>query len=179
MRKFGFCLALLPLLAVIAAQCCPPAMADGQPQPTPAVEWIYLEAVPTATPTPPPREIHYNEHPLTQDEIDEMAAIFWADCNTDEEKLCYAAVAVNRLVHGAPFGDDLNSILKAKSEWNHGKVSDRNRKKAERFLNMALTQFVDGEYAGILVPPGAVYVSRESGKLVFYNANFEEAYRLD
>ena len=179
MKKLRVYLAMLPLFAAITVQCGATALAEDEPQPTPAVEWIFLEAIPTATPTPPVREIHYREHPLTQDEIDEMAAIFWEDCNTDEEKLCYAAVAVNRLVHGAPFGDDLNSILKAKSEWNHGKVSDRNRKKAERYLNMALTQFVDGEYAGILVPPGAVYVSRESGKLVFYNANFEEAYRLD
>ena len=181
MKKLRVYLATLPLLAAITVQCGATALAEDEPQPTPAVEWIFLEAIPTATPTPPVREVYYREHELSQDEIDEMAAIFWQNCNTDEEKQCYAAVAVNRLVHGGVFGDSLEDILSADSEWAHGKVSDRNREKAVRFLNMALTQFVDGDYAGIPVPPGVVYVSRDdaSDKLVFYNAKFEEAYRLD
>lgn len=174
-------IALLCLALAAASVGTTKAKADEMPQPTPTPEIIVFELVPEPTPAPPKREVHYADHNLSQDVIDEQASIFWADCNDDQEKLCFAAVAVNRLVHGDPFGTDLEDILSAESEWNHGRISDRNRDKAERFLNMALTQFVDGDYAGILVPPGAVYVSRDdsSGKLVFYSINFEELYRLE
>lgn len=81
---------------------------------------------------------------------------------------------------GIPFGDTLEGILEARSEWNHGHVSDRNREKAEQYLNMALTQYVDGDYAGLAIPSTAVYISRDSTtrKLVLYDINFDEVYRI-
>ena len=169
------CMMLVTLFATTVS-----AKADELPPPTPTPEIIVFKSVPKPTPTPPVREIHYTEHEISQEVIDEQASIYWKDCNTDEEKLAFSAVAVNRLVYGEPFDDNLEDILKAKSEWNHGHISDRNRDKAKRYLNMALTQYVDGDYAGILIPSGAVYVGRDdsSNKLVFYNINWEEVYRL-
>lgn len=156
---------------------------DGQnPMPTPTPEIVDIIMIVTPTPPPPvdTREVHYIEHNISKKVIDEMAAIFWADCNSDAEKLCVAAVAVNRWLHGDPFDDNLEDILSAESEWNHGHISDRNRDKAERFLNRALTQYVDGLWSGINIPSSAVYISRDdsSNKLVFYDINFREVYRM-
>lgn len=180
MRKFALlCLAL----AAVATMSATARADDGlDPLPTPMPQVVDIIMIVTPTPPPPvdTREIHYIEHSISQKAIDEMAAIFWADCNTDLEKQCFAAVAVNRMVHGDPFDSTLEEVLSAKGEFNHGHISDRNREKAKRFLNFALTQYVDGEYAGLQVPSSAVYVSRDdsSNKLVFYNINWQEVYRL-
>lgn len=172
-------LVLLGLALVAETAMTATARADEAPTPTPEV--IFFEAIPTPTPEPPQRGVHYNEHEISAEAIDEMASIFWADCNTDEEKLCFAAVAVNRLVYGDPFGDTLEGVLSAKGEFNHGHISDKNREKAKRFLNMALTQYVDGEYAGLLIPSIAVYIGRdkETRKLVLYDIDFTEVYRMN
>ena len=144
---------------------------------------INISVIAQPTPTPPvdTREVHYNEHDLSSKIIDEMASIFWADCNNDTEKKYYAAVVVNRMNHGAPFDTTLEGVLSAKGEFNHGRISDRNREKARRFLNIALTQFSDNMYAGLKIPSNAVYVSRDdaTNKLVFYNIAWNEVYRLD
>lgn len=174
---------LLMMLAVAACMTGSVAHADEtMPTPTPTPQIVDIKIIVTPTPPPPVdnREIHYNEHNISQKAIDELASIFWADCNNDEEKMCVAAVAVNRLIHGKPFGDNIEDILAATSEWNHGHISDRNREKAVRYLNKALTQFADGEYAGLKIPSGAVYISRDdsSNKLVFYNILMQEVYRL-
>lgn len=160
------------------------ARADKNREPIPTPEVIVFELAPTPTPvmpkpTPTP-EVHFTDHGISQKAIDEAASIFWADCNTDDEKLCVAAVAVNRLCHGYPFGDTLEGILEAKSEWNHGHISDRNREKAKQFLNMALTQYVDGDFAGLAIPSTALYITRDelTRKLVLLDINFKEVYRI-
>ena len=174
---------LFLMLAVAACMTGSVAQAEeSNPMPTPTPEMVDIKIIVTPTPPPPVdnREIHYIEHDISSKAIDELASIFWADCNTDEEKMCVAAVAVNRLNHGMPFGTNIEDILSAESEWNHGHISDRNREKAVRYLNKALTQFVDGEYAGLKIPSTAVYISRDksSHKLVFYNIDMKEIYRL-
>lgn len=174
-----FCVAL----AAVASMSATALADDGQdPMPTPTPQVVDIRIIVTPTPPPPvdTREVHYIEHSISQKAIDEMASIFWQCCNTDLEKQCYAAVVVNRMVHGSPFDDTLEDVLSAKGEFEHGHISDRNREKAKRYLNYALTQFVDDKYAGIQVPSSAVYVSRDdsSNKLVFYNINWQEVYRL-
>ena len=82
------------------------ARADENPAPIPTPQVVVFELVPTPTPvmpqpTPTP-EVYFKDHQISQKAIDEAASIFWADCNTDNEKLCVAAVAVNRLCHGYP-----------------------------------------------------------------------------
>ena len=180
MKKFALLCLALAAVATVSATARAEESLDPMPTATPQV----VDIVMIVTPTPPPpvdtREIHYIEHSISQKAIDEMASIFWQNCNTDLEKQCYAAVAVNRVLHGNPFNDTLEEVLSAKGEFEHGHISDRNREKAKRFLNFALTQYVDDLYAGLQVPSSAVYVSRDdsSNKLVFYDINWKEVYRL-
>lgn len=180
MKKFALlCLAL----AAVATMSATARADDGQdPMPTATPQVVDIKMVVTPTPMPPvdTREIHYIEHSISKKAIDEMASIFWADCNSDIEKQYIAAVVVNRMLHGDPFDDTLEEVLSAKGEFNHGHISDRNRDKAKRYLNFALTQYVDGEYAGFYLPSTAVYVSRDdsSNKLVFYDITWKEVYRL-
>lgn len=180
MKKFVLlCLAL----AAVATVSATARADDGQnPLPTSTPQVVDIIMIVTPTPQPPvdTREIHYIEHSISQKSIDEMASIFWQNCNTDLEKQCYAVVAVSRMLHGSPFDDTLEEVLSAKGEFEHGHISDRNRDKAKRFLNFALTQYVDNQFAGLYVPSSAVYVSRDdsSDKLVFYDINWKEVYRL-
>lgn len=178
MKKFALLFLALAAVATVSATAKADDGQDHLPTATPQV--VDIKIIVTPTPPPPVLERHYIEHDISQEAIDEMASIFWADCNTDEEKMCFAAVAVNRWLHGVPFGNTLEDVLSAKGEFNHGHISDRNREKAKRYLNMALTQYVDDLYAGIKVPRGAVYVSRDdsSNKLVFRNINWQEIFRL-
>jgi len=99
MKKLRVYLATLPLLAAITAQCGATALAEDEPKPTPAVEWIFLEAIPTATPTPPPPPpVEIREHVHNELEVETLARLLWSSpLRGEEQKTALLWVVLNRV----------------------------------------------------------------------------------
>lgn len=133
--------------------------------------------MPTPEPTKPPRrEISYNEFPQDDETVDACASVYWAECNTDDEKLAVTQLIANRAAHGAPFADTIKDCALQGHEFNRGRISDRNRELARVNLNKVQTQ-AGGDYAGITVPTTALYMRREGRTLVLLDENYDEVWR--
>ncbi|MEG1523977.1 MAG: hypothetical protein RR475_03000 [Clostridia bacterium] len=161
---------LFPLAAARAEEI---VVIDVAPMPSPS------PALPApATPEPTPgKKLVYMEKDWTQEEIDAAASVYWADCNSAAEKQAVTVVFFNRLRHGAPFADNLEDVIKQKGEFNHGRISDKNRNMAEYCLNKAWTQY-NGFDAGLNIPDTALYVGRENGVMVLKDGEFQPVYTV-
>jgi len=122
-----------------------------------------------------------------QDElIDQLASIYWAETGangprTAREKLAITQLIWNRSEYGEPFPSDLLGVCKQKNEFNHGRISDRNRQAARDNLNKVRSQ-AEGFYQGI--DPNmtlAIYMTREggSGVLTFQDNNWITIFRVE
>ncbi len=173
------CIATL-LISVLLLGLVGKSFAD-EPAPPPTI--IIVSVAPTPTPdplpaptTPSPAPLAYREYIWPQSTLDAVAAIYWAECNTAEEKLAVTQLLANRAAHGAPFADTIEGCAMQGREFNRGRVSNRNRDLAEVNLNKVQTQ-ATGEYAGITVPASAVYMRRENGVLVMLDFEMQEVWR--
>ena len=115
--------------------------------------------------------------------IDSLAEIFWAETGkgmrADTEKFLITQLIFNRLRYGAPFADTLYGIMEQKHEFNHGKISDKNREKARDYLNLCQSQ-QDGYFQGLALPNSAIYMGRNVyGELQFYDENWNIVYKVD
>ena len=126
-----------------------------------APEEVYFEIMATPAPEPVAMPWHVERHEWSAAEIDGLASVYWM-VNTDAEKKAVTCVIWNRARHGAPFASDLVGVIHQRGEFQRGKVSDRNRKKAQEYLDQCA--------AGIFgVPRSAVYISRRGGTMELYD----------
>ena len=127
-----------------------------------APEEVFLDIVPTPAPAPIQYPWTVERQEWSESEIDGLASIYWAECNTDTQRKVYTAVIWNRARHGAPFPVGLTAVMYQRGEFNHGRVSNRNREKAQEYLDQCA--------AGVLtIPDSAVYISREGQTMRLYD----------
>ena len=149
-------------------------------------EVVVFEILPTPTPTPfptsepiatpePVRNAAYREFDWPQSTIDALASVYWAECNTPQEKLAVTVLICNRWLYGPPFGASIEAVIAQRGEFQTGHVSDANRDLARVHLNRWLTQYY-GDYAGIDVPRSAVYMARVGGNLELYNDSWHRVW---
>ena len=151
-----------------------------------ADEIIYIEIEPQIVEAPVKMPIQpLKTYEWDSELIDELASIYWAetgrDSRTASEKLAITQLIYNRSVYGYPFPSDLLGVCKQKNEFNHGHISDRNRRIAQENLDKVQSQ-ADGFYQGI--DPNltmAIYMTREggSGILTFQDANWVTVWRVE
>ncbi len=174
MKRVLTLIALLLILTPIAARAEEP-------------EIIVIECVqPVITPAP-----RYPIQPAWKydwpDElIDELASIYWAETGangpiTSKEKLMITQLIWNRSQYGSPFPSDLTEVCKQRGEFNHGRISDRNRDAARENLDKVRSQ-AEGRYQGI--DPNmtmAIYMTREggSGILTFQDDQWVTVIRVE
>lgn len=178
---------ILSLLMTMAAVCfCGSAYADVDDAPD-EVQIVYIECVqPEETPAPkyPVQQTYKYDWP--DELIDQLASIYWAETGangprTAQEKLMITQCIWNRAHYGGPFPSDLIEVCKQKGEWNHGKISDRNRQAARDNLDKVRSQ-AEGSWQGIDVNMAmAIYMTREggSGILTFQDSNWVTIYRVE
>ena len=129
-------------------------------------ETVFLDIVPTPAPTPNVYQWTIEKQDWSEAEIDGLASIYWAECNTDTQRKVYTAVVWNRANYGQPFPRGLVAVMYQKGEFNRGRVSDRNREKAQEYLDQC--------YAGMVtIPTSAVYISREGNTMRLYDINWK------
>lgn len=146
---------------------------------------IDLVVVPSPTPIPIPAptvQPHVEIFSWDQKTIDALASIYWAEVgsgqnNIDKEKQAITYLIFNRRDFGDPFATTILGVCEQKNEFNHGRVSDRNRKLAERYLNYGESRS-RGYYTGFDIPKSAVYMGRgEDNVLIFYDIHWAEVWR--
>ena len=120
------------------------------------------------TPKPAPVIVELAKAPAlewSEAEIDGLAGIFWASCNSEREKRAYTCIVWNRAHHGDPFPRDLVGVIHQRGEFQRGRVSDRNRALARECL--------DACAAGrCYVPASAVYIAKDGGELRLYDIHW-------
>lgn len=131
------------------------------------------------------RPVHIETYSWNSSDIDAVASVFWAETGAGEnnsslEKRAIAFVIYNRYLMGDPFDNSsIKSICEQKGEFNTGRVSDRNRKNAERYLNQARSN-AEGYFTGIDIPTNAVYMGRNSEKnLVLYDVFWNPVFTVE
>lgn len=153
----------------------------------PDVQIVYIEVEKQVLADPPKMKI---EQPWNYDWpdnlIDELASIYWAETGangprTALEKLYITQCIWNRAHYGNPFPSDLYEVCHQKGEWNHGRISDRNREAARANLDKVRSQ-AEGRYQGI--DPNAemaIYMTREggSGILTFQDDQWVTVIRVE
>lgn len=129
-------------------------------------EEVFLDIVPTPKPEPIIYPWVVEKQNWSEAEIDGLASIYWAECNTDTQRKVYTAVIWNRARYGSPFPSGLVAVMYQRGEFNHGRVSDRNREKAREYLDQC--------HAGVMtIPKSAVYISREGNTMRLFDINWK------
>ena len=125
-----------------------------------------------------------HEYDWTDEEIDAVASIYWAETGRGEvahrEKLYITQLIWNRAHYGDPFPSDIVGVCKQRGEFNRGRVSDKNREIARLNLNKVRSQ-AEGYYQGIEMWDSAIYMTREggSGILTFQDDQWVTVWRVD
>ena len=151
------------------------------------VQVIYVEVEHQIIADPPRMPIQPAwRYDWPDDLIDELASIYWAETGangprTAQEKLYITQCIWNRAHYGNPFPGDLKEVCRQKGEWNHGRISDRNREAARANLDKVRSQ-AEGRYQGI--DPNAemaIYMTREggSGVLTFQDDQWVTVIRVE
>ena len=166
---------LTALMALFLFLGISPVMADYD---EPAI--VVIDIVPESVAPAPKYKSNPRVYDWDQKLIDSLAGIFWAETGrgsqAETEKLLITQLIFNRVSHGYPFADTLYGVMTQKNEFNHGKVSDKNRQRAEDYLNLCQSQS-DGYFQGLTLPASAVYMGRNaSGELIFYDINWNAVY---
>ena len=143
-------------------------MLVGHAEPETVMMWPVPTATPEPAPTMPPKL--YIEYEWSEAEIDGLASVYWAECNTDAEKLAITKVILNRASFGQPFKTGIVGTIYQRGEFNRGRISDRNRENARNNLNRIMNGLCT-------VPDSAVYVSRNGRTMVLYDINWKEVWR--
>lgn len=128
-------------------------------------EVVFIDIVPTPAPDPIVKEWDIPKQDWSESEIDGLASIYWAECNNDRQRKAYTAVIWNRARYGEPFPTGLTAVMYQRGEFNHGRVSDRNREKAQEYLDQMAAGFCT-------IPQSAVYISREGNTLRLYDISW-------
>lgn len=143
-------------------------MLVGRAEPETVMLWPVPTATPEPVPTMPPKP--FIEYEWSEAEIDGLASVYWAECNTDAEKLAVTKLILNRANYGNPFKTGIVAVIYQRGEFNRGRISDRNRENARNNLNRIMNGLCT-------VPDSAVYMSRNGRTLVFYDISWNEVFR--
>lgn len=162
MKKL-ICFALMNLALLPTVSALRPAAQADWPEPTPAVEWIYLEAMPTSTPTPPPPlPVEIREHVHNELEVETLARLLWSSpLRGEEQKTELLWVVLNRVDDQSGLFAD--SILEAVSvsEFSFydddAHLSEANLTIARDVLD-AWKSRKEGCYIGRHVPANGLYI---------------------
>ena len=171
-------LALLALFLFLGCWMVAKADYDDEPAEIFVIEMVEAEPIKAPKYTPTPQVYEWD-----QKVIDSLAEIFWAETGrgktAETEKLLITQLIFNRLRYGAPFADTLLGVMEQRGEFNHGKISDKNRDKARDYLNLCQSQY-DGYFQGLALPGSAIYMGRNSGgELIFYDSNWTAVYKIN
>ena len=171
-------------IAIISAVMLLPVRSGAE---EPEVQIVYVEVEKQVIADPPKMKIEPAwKYDWPDELIDELASIYWAETGangprTAQEKLMITQLVWNRSQYGSPFPSDLTAVCKQRGEFNHGRVSDRNREAARANLDKVRSQ-AEGRYQGI--DPNmtmAAYMTREggSGILTFQDDQWVPIYRVE
>lgn len=161
MKKL-ICFALMNLALLPTVFALRPAAQADWPEPTPAVEWIYFDVIPTPTPKPAPRLVEIVEYDNDQTELEILARLLWSSPLRDEQqKKNLLWVAFNRISDQSnSFGFDVESVV-TQNEFSfydrHAHLSDENLRIADETMNEWKSER-DGHYVGPHVPARGLYI---------------------
>ena len=147
------------------------------------VQIIQIDVVPPAVTEAPKMPVQpMQTYDWDADLIDALASIYWAETGNDAkastEKLMITQLIFNRSQHGSPFPEDLLTVCRQRGEFNHGKISDRNRTVARENLDKVQSQ-LDGLYQGIpAAMTKALYMGRIGSTLKFYDSSWTCVYEV-
>jgi len=175
--------ASLALLAVsIVAVGIAKARADGTEE-TPI---IYIELAPTPRPE---KAKHFsftpNHYEWDDKTLDAVASIYWANtgygADAAAQKLALTQLIWNRVQYYKEnedkYAGTIYAVCHQHGEFNRGKVSDKNRKLAQEYLDMVRSQ-AEGVYCGITVPRDALKLSWDTnGDMCFLDLSNNEVWR--
>ena len=122
------------------------------------------------------------EYEWSDADIDALASVYWAETGANSEKVTREKLAItqlvwNRVTHGSPFPATVCEVCKQRSEFNRGKISDRNRAIARANLNKVRSQ-AEGIYQGLDQMDG-LYMTRENGILTFQDLTWTTVYKVE
>jgi len=172
---------------LLALTTAPAVLADYDDAPEDDVLIVMIEMEkPATTPAPKMPIKPAWKYDWPDELIDELASIYWAETGangpiTSQEKLLITQLIWNRSKYGSPFPSDLTEVCKQRNEFNHGKISDRNREQARANLDRVRSQ-AEGSWQGIptaMLTP--IYMTREggSGILTFQDDMWVTCYRVE
>lgn len=125
-----------------------------------------------------------HEYDWDDETIDAVASIFWAETGRGDraykEKLAITQLIWNRTQYGDPFPGTIREVCEQRNEFNHGRISDRNRELARLNLNKVRSQ-AEGYYQGIEMWDSCIYMTREGGTgiLTFQDDQWVTCYRVE
>ena len=172
---------------IFAAMAAAMLLAGGTLAEEAEVQIIYVEVEHQIIADPPKMKVEPAwQYDWPDELIDELASIYWAETGangprTAREKLMITQLVWNRSQYGPPFPSDLTAVCKQRGEFNHGRISNRNREAARANLDKVRSQ-AEGRYQGI--DPNmtlATYMTREggSGVLTFQDSSWVTIYRVE
>jgi hypothetical protein len=150
---------------------------------------IYIELAPTPKPE---KAKHFTFSPNHYDwdakTLDAVASIYWANTGYGSEaavqKLALTQLIWNRVqyykVHEDKYAGTIYEVCRQKGEFNRGKVSDKNRKLAQEYLDMVRSQD-EGIYCGITVPRDALKMAWDEAtkEMYFLDLSNNEVWRCE
>lgn len=148
---------------------------------------VYIELAPTPAPE---RAKQYscipNHYDWDEKTIDDMASIYWGETGygavAAKQKLALTQLVWNRVVYYQTYGDrfagTISDVIRQRGEFNRGKVSDKNRKLAQDYLDMVRSQS-EGVFCGITVPTDAYKRAwdEQTGEMYFIDLIGREVWR--
>ena len=148
---------------------------------------IYIELAPTPAPETPKKYAYtVNHYDWDAKTIDDVASIYWGETGygaaAAKQKLALTQLVWNRVVYYETYGDrfagTISEVIRQRGEFNRGKVSDKNRKLAQDYLDMVRSQ-AEGSYCGISVPASALKRAwdERTGEMYFIDLSGNEVWR--
>ena len=150
---------------------------------------VYIELA--TTPTPAKAEkFHFTANHYEWDDktLDAVASIYWAETGyggvAAKQKLALTQLIWNRVeyykTHGDKYAGTIYEVCRQKGEFNRGKVSDKNKKLAQDYLDMVRSQS-EGVYCGITVPRDALKMAwdEQTREMYFLDLSNNEVWRCN
>jgi len=160
--------------------CAVPVFAEVEETPI-----VYIELAPTP---PPERAMKFsfvpNHYEWDDKTIDAVASIYWAETGYGSiaatQKLAITQLIWNRVEYYKAnedrYAGTIYEVCKQHGEFNRGKISDKNRKLAQEYLDMVRSQ-AEGVYCGITVPRDALKMAWDEHGMYFMDLSNREVWR--
>ena len=174
-------------LALMALSLATVGIIRAKAEQTEETPIVYIELAPTPAPERAKRFTftpnHYDWDAKT---IDAVASIYWANTGYGAEaaaqKLALTQLIWNRVqyykAHEDKYAGTIYEVCHQHGEFARGKVSDKNRKLAQEYLDMVRSQ-AEGVYCGITVPTDALKIYWDGGEMCFLDLSNNEVWRYN